>query len=168
MKNKFVLSLIIVLSLFLITGCGVQKKNTENTEVSREEKLKKDLKDKCDKAEIAAYNLYKQNHTNEIIDGVCGRYDFSENIVYFTAGENLVYKYKYNVSEDKITSPDNDNYHTEKMDEYAAKCEGIDVAGSTQATCANHKYMLSEYQEYVAGVTERPNVFRKVDLSRLK
>ena len=167
--KKFLLILLVFGVLFTITGCGKAKiEDGSKKEVDRKEKLKKDLEVRCEQAELVAYNLYKQNHTNEIIDGVCSRYDQKEYIVYFKAGENLVYKYKYSVDDDKIISPDNDNYNTEKLDEYAEKCEDFNANGATKATCTNHKYMLSEYKEYVNGVTERPTVFRKINLSKLK
>ena len=166
--KKFLLSLLVIVVLFTVCGCGSKKKESTKNEETREEKLKNNLNTYCDKAEQAAYDMYKQNHTNKIIDGVCTRYDQSEFIVLFTAGEKLIYKYKYSVADDKITSPDNDNYHTEKMDEYAKKCEAYDADGATQGTCAMHKYLVIDYDNYVKGVTEKPNVYRKADLSKLK
>ena len=155
--------------MLTITGCGGTKNRVNNNnKESRAEMLKRDLEVRCSTVEEAAYSLYKQNHTNKIIAGVCCREDQREYSVYFSAGDNLLYKYVYDITEGKIITPDNDNYHTEKLDEYAKKCEDYDADGRTKATCTNHKYMLREYQEYVAGITERPTVFKSIDLSKLK
>ena len=88
--------------------------------------------------------------------------------VYFSAGENLVYKYTYLVSDEKMKTPDNDNYNTEKRGEYIKKCENDEADGATKATCANHQIMLDEYKEFVSGVESRPTVFKKIDISKLK
>jgi hypothetical protein len=169
MKKKIILCLLILLCLCTISGCGSKsKKKKELTEEERKEELIKDLDAKCEKAAQTSYNLYKQNHTNKITNGVCAKESPGEYTVYFSAGEELVYKYTYIVSDDNIKTPDNDNYNTEKLDEYAEKCEDYFVDGSIAATCTNHKFMLNEYQKFVNGIKDRPTVYKALDISKLK
>ena len=169
MKKKLFLFLLVFICLFTITGCGSKsKKKTEMSEEERKEALIKDLDSKCDNASKAAYDLYKQNHTNKITNGVCAKESPEEYTVYFSTGEKLVYKYTYIVSDNNIKTPDNDNYNTEKLDEYAEKCEDYFVDGSIAATCTNHKFMLNEYQKFVNGIKDRPTVYKALDISKLK
>ena len=157
---------ILIIFLLFITGCELS--NKLSTRKDGKEEVLEDLNRRCDIAVPEAYKVYKVNHSNSIIDGMCVRESTEEFTIYFKAAEKVLYKYRYSFKESKTTTPDNDNYNTEKYEEYVKMCASYEAEANTKATCANHLIMFDEYDEFEKKMIERPQVYKKIDLSILK
>ncbi len=163
--KQIVCSIEVVLLLLGITGCGkkIEKVNTN----SSNDDAKNDLISKCDIVVPEVYHLYQSNHSNPIVEGICLRENSVEYTVFLKAYEKVIYKYTYSFKENKVRTPDNDNYNTEKYEEYEEKCKDYDADGSTKGTCANHLYILSDYEKMLAMTETIPQTYMKIDITKL-
>jgi hypothetical protein len=152
MKKKIALLFLVMALLVIPTGCGnkTEEKSKDSDVTTNDNNEKEETKKKCLPAAKKAYEMYKSNHSYDVKDVVCSYSAVLDSYdVLFKAGDNIIFKYVYDVSKEKITSEDNMKYSTENMEENQKKCDSMSGDSSVTIVCTMQKAVLSEYNTAV-------------------
>ena len=172
MKNKIIKLCGFVILCLLLIGC-----NKENNEVSDEGTLKpsnseerEKLVRKCEVAAQSAYNVYKTNHSGEIIESFCDGTMEGTFQIYFKVTDKKIYQYKYSFDEDRIIGADNDLTHTENYDAYIKICNEGNATTYQELVCSQQKLLLQSYDTVKKLSTNNlfNNKYAELDISKLK